>query len=118
LPLPTATDEGGGTAFSNKLFSASLGPEAATGAMLETAAGRATTTGATTLAPPSTVDNKPSSGSFGAEGAPPSTVATTSFNVGTAGTADKFFTTWEALANREEARVDRIALCFIEGFEA
>jgi hypothetical protein len=86
--------------------------------MLETAAGCGTTTGTTSLAPPSTVDNKPSSGSFGATGAPPSTVATTSFNVGTAGTADKFFPTWEALASREEAQVDHVALCFIEGFEA
>jgi hypothetical protein len=41
-----------------------------------------------------------------------------SFNVSAAGTADKFFPNWEALASREEVRVDCIILCFMEGFEA
>jgi len=118
LPLPTATGEGAGTTFNDKPFSGSFGTEKTTGVSLETTAGPCTTTGATTLAPPSTFDNKPSSGSFGAEGGPPSTVATTSVNVRTAGTADKFCPAWEALAAQEEARVDRVALCFMEGFEA
>jgi hypothetical protein len=99
LPLPTAMDEGAGTTFNNKPSSGSFWTEATIGASLETTVGPCTATSATTLVPTSTFDNKPSSGSFGAEGAPPSTVATASFNVGPAGTADKFFPTgkpWQA----------------------
>jgi hypothetical protein len=48
----------------------------------------------------------------------PSYLHQVSFNVGAAGAADKFFPNWEALASQEEVRVDRIVLCFMEGFEA
>jgi len=41
-----------------------------------------------------------------------------SVNVCTTGTADKFCPAWEALAAQEVARVDHVALCFMEGFEA
>jgi len=92
LPVP------GTEATIGVLLEKTTGPCTATGASFETTIGPCTATGAT-----------------GAEGAPASTV---SFNVGAPGTADKFFPNWEALASREEVRVNRIILCFREGFEA
>jgi len=85
--------KGGGTTFNNKPSSGSFGKEATIGALLETTTGPCTATGASfeTTTGPYTA-----TGATGAEGAPPSTV---SFNIGTMGTADKFFPRWEALAS-------------------